>query len=473
MNPNLALLLCLIFVAFLLRYDHRISQSQSWATWLPTLWMLRCASRPVNMWFDYHAFSELGASVEAGNPMDRNVLTVLIVAGLIVLVRRKVNLSVVVRENKWLCILFLYMAISMLWSDYMFVSVKRFIKVAGALVMALVVLTESSPYKTTESIMRRTVFVTIPFSVLLIKYYPALGVDFGTWTGGVTWAGVTQGKNTLGVLCMISMLMLAWIWIDNKQSDRSSTRLEKIGVLLILALTLWLLRGPGGAYSATSLVNTIVGLATFFTLRRFSSATYLPVIASLVVIGTVVSIVVTRVVFDATLLEVIAPLVGRNPNLTGRTDAIWEPLSIIALKNPILGVGYGGFWITPIMLDAKRTFNQAHNGYLDIWIELGVVGILLFCMVVLEFFRKATVAFKYNTDRGSFLLAFLLISLIHNFTESSYLKTTALLWYLFILLMVVCSNTDRLKYLAKIKFTGFLWIKTVLTSNPSSRYRKM
>src|SRR5688572_24348967 len=145
MPPILALLLCSLFVLLLLRYDHKISGAQSWAVWLPTLWMLRCASVPFNTWFDMQQYRELGASVEDGNAFDRNLLIVLMAIAVLVLIKRGTSLRAVIKDNKWFFVLLGYMLVSIAWSDYQLVSLKRWFKVSGDLVMALVVLTEISP----------------------------------------------------------------------------------------------------------------------------------------------------------------------------------------------------------------------------------------------------------------------------------------------------------------------------------------
>ena len=76
--------------------------------------------------------------------------------------------------------------------------------------MALLVLSEQEPWQAMQSLLRRTAYVLIPFSVLLIKYFPDLGVVYSRWTGEILWIGVTLQKNGLGRLCVISIFFLIW-----------------------------------------------------------------------------------------------------------------------------------------------------------------------------------------------------------------------------------------------------------------------
>jgi O-antigen ligase len=453
MPPILALLLCGVFVVYLLRYDRKISGTQSWVVWVPTIWMIRCASVPFDTWFDLQAYRELGASVESGNPFDRNILIVLMLIGVVTLVTRRVDVLSVVRDSKWLVILTVFMLVSVAWSDYPMVSLRRWFKVSGALVMALVVLTELSPIKTVESILRRTIFVTVPLSLVLVKYYPEFGVAFGRYSGDVSWAGVTAGKNTLGLLCVVAVMVWVKDWTRQGSAAERAAVAEKGALIGLLGATFWLLWGPGGAYSATSLINLALGLPVFFALRRLRSPRQVLNACAIAAVIVAVTPVFTQVVLGISTVDIVAPLVGRDPSLTGRADAIWAPLLAQALENPIAGVGYGGYWIFPIVLD-KFSINQAHNGYLDIFIELGAVGLLLFALVVIEFAIKAARQFPYDPHWGAFLVTFLAISLLHNYTESSYLKSTALLWAMFCTLTVSASAVPQRSVAAEASTAG-------------------
>lgn len=434
MQSTLALFFCLIFVAALLKLDHQRFKPRSFVSWIPTLWMLHCASKPFPYWFASGIAAE-DITVIEGSPMDRNFLMILIVAGIVVLSRRKTDWNRVILDNQWLFLLFTYMLVSILWSDYPFVSLKRWFKASGTIVMALVVLTGASPLEELKSILRRTIFILIPFSVLLVKYFPQLGMEWGRWSGATMWAGVTTGKNSLGALCMISALYLIWEWAKSrKQTERSYGNYEMVANLMVLGMTFWLLRGPGGAYSATSIIVLIIGLATLFILRRLRNSKYIVIMACLFLFATGLGYLMWESL-SFNPFTVVASLMGRAPNLTGRTDMIWSPLISVAMKHPVLGLGYGGFWIHPMEFD-KFTVNQAHNGYLDVFIELGAVGLILLTVVIVMFFRKAVDVFKYDIEWGSFQLSFLLMSLVHNITESSYLKSTILVWITLIMLMV-------------------------------------
>jgi exopolysaccharide production protein ExoQ len=211
---NVALLLCSGFVLLLLWYDKKQTTGVTRVLWIPTLWVLYCASRPLACWRSNHLLlSGSDSGVSEGSAIDRNFLTGLLVLGLVILARRRFDWRAVLKNNSWLAALCLYVLLSIVWSEAPFVSIKRAIKMVGSLVMAMVILSEVSPGLAFESILRRLTYILIPFSILLIKYFPDLGVFYLRYTGDRWWIGVTTTKNNLGVLCTVAALFLFWSFL--------------------------------------------------------------------------------------------------------------------------------------------------------------------------------------------------------------------------------------------------------------------
>src|SRR5207244_8706912 len=130
MPPSLALLLTLAFIVFLFRRDVREKPNVSGALWLPLLWMVITCSRSFSAWLNIFGLSVSGAaSVEEGSPLDAYLYLAVAIAGFCVLNKRQVRLSEVVRNNGWIIAFFLYCLISIAWSDFPFIALKRWIKI--------------------------------------------------------------------------------------------------------------------------------------------------------------------------------------------------------------------------------------------------------------------------------------------------------------------------------------------------------
>ena len=86
------------------------------------------------------------------------------------------------------------------------------------------------------------------------------------------------------------------------------------------------------------------------------------------------------VLFGAVYYREILLLLGKDPTLTGRTG-IWKLVIASAVKRPILGFGYRAFWTglqgesAHLALTEGWSPTGAHNGFLDVWLNLGLVGL--------------------------------------------------------------------------------------------------
>jgi O-antigen ligase len=278
--------------------------------------------------------------MEEGSAYDRFALNMLLLLSLWVLSRRKINWSLLLKNNIWLILLSVYLGLSILWSDFMFVSFKRWIKIAGTVIMACVILTETQPLKAIESMLRRCAYVLVPLSLVLIKYFPFYGILY-TRQGVRTATGVATQKNGLGVLCALSAFMLIWAIIRDKRSGELFKNLfHTIADVLVIGIALFLLFGGGSASSATSVLVFYVGIAFLLGLRIWKNLT--EHVANHLKIFMVVGIVLFML-FNHFLSPMINSLLSRDETLTGRTD-IWRSVLEVAALKPILGTGYGGYW---------------------------------------------------------------------------------------------------------------------------------
>ena len=439
MPPQLALLICIIFVLFLLRLERKQAPDISRVLWIPTIWMLSIATKPVGIWLGVMADAE-------GSPADRVFYSGFLCLGLFVLAWRKGAWSSAIKENPWLMLLIGYMFVSITWSDIPYISFKRWVRELVAVVMAFLVLTERDPRQAVQSIFRRTIYILIPFSLVLIKYFPAYGIQFGRWSGELEWIGVTTQKNGLGRLCLISAFFFVWTLFRRWQGrDVPVRKHHTYADMLILVLTVWLLIGGNGEspYSATAVASLVAGLAMFFCLRWMKKHRIYPGATTLIVVmAVVITFGIATLMTGGSTVGSYTSTLGRNETMTGRTD-VWKELLPIAMRQPILGHGFGAFW-TPATRDAHN-ITEAHNGYLEIIMELGFVGILFFSMFLLSSCRKAQKELGYDFDWACLWICFLLMAALHNIAESSLNSLTSHLTAVLLFLAVNYKTPTRNK----------------------------
>jgi O-antigen ligase len=411
MPPQLALFLCTAFVLCLLHLERRHSQGVSAATWIPTLWMIAVAGKPVGTWLG------IAGTAETGSAPDRLVLTSLCVAGVIVVVVRRFKWGGALRQHWWLVLLLAYMFLSTMWSDITLIALKRCLRQSIVVIMALVVMSERNPRQAFESIVRRSAYVLIPYSLLLIKYYQHLGVEYTRYSGVQMWVGATVHKNTLGRLCVISAFFLLWeLYRRWRHESPAVGKYQTMADVSVLAIAVHLLRGADGVYSATSIGTMAVGIAVFMGLLRLRRARHtLPQPVLLGMVFLLFAFGTSAPFLGGTNVAVFSSSFGRNETLTGRTDT-WAELVPVVKQQPMLGRGVGSFWTTE-----RKEFYQmdhGHNGYLDVLLELGVVGLGLNLIWLLSCARQLHRTLAEDYLWGSLGICLLLMLLVYNTTES-------------------------------------------------------
>lgn len=321
---------------FLLDRDRQARTSP--ALWLPMAWLAICASRPVWAWLGITPVGSIDQYLE-GSPLDRAVLTALLVAGLIVLVKRGGIVTRLVRANAPVVMFLLYGFVSIVWSDYSDVAFKRWIKALGELVMVGIILTDPEPVPALKRVLAWPAFLLLPLSILFIKYYPDLGRGYRFWTWSPYYTGVTMDKNMLGMVCMIFGLASMWCVCTGLRAPKSSRRTRSLmaqTVVLVTALWLLLKADSMTSFSCFLLGSILIVATSFPALARKRAAIHL-----LVVVLVLAAFSVLFLGLDPGVLD----MMGKNPTLTGRTD-IWAVVLHLTV-NPLFGAGFESFWLGP------------------------------------------------------------------------------------------------------------------------------
>src|SRR5580693_1393307 len=243
MYPALATFLFVVGILGLFLLDRDTSVQTSKGLWIPVIWVIIAGSRPVSNWFasaPSTALKNADAYLD-GSPTDRYIFSALLVAGLLILISRRVQVGKLLRRNPAIFIFFTYCMISVLWSDHTDVAFKRWVKALSDLVMVLIVLTELDPLAATKRLLARVGFILVPWSILLIKYYPAMGRVYNIWTWEPSYVGVTDHKNTLGMVCMVLAIGFLWRFLlayRDIEDPKRNKRLLVHGTLI--GMSVWL-----------------------------------------------------------------------------------------------------------------------------------------------------------------------------------------------------------------------------------------
>lgn len=437
MPPIIATLLWFLCLVALFVFDPAKEPRNSWALWMPLSWMFIVATRLPSQWFG----SGLGQSAQAleeGNPLDRAILGVLILIAIVILANRSFQWGKFFTQNFALAMFLSFALLSVVWSDFPLIAAKRWFRDLGNYFVALLILTDPLPDIAVRTVFRRFSYVVLSLSVMLNKYYPQMSKQYDAWTGMPEYIGAATSKNTLGLICLVTGLFLFWDTVS-RWSIRKEGRNRQ--VLLVnaafLGMSIWLLNVCNSATSKACLgIGCMVILAahtSIFVKRPRLLTVSIPLVAIAYVI----------LAYGFNINAHIATAMGRDPTLTDRTK-IWAIVLSMG-TNPVIGTGYESFWLGPRLVyfwtRGLGRINEAHNGYLEVYLQLGMVGVALLMCFLLAGYRKICGRLKPMVGVGSFGLAIWAVAIFYNITEAAF--KGGLLWITIIIASITVRRHTR------------------------------
>lgn len=436
MPPPLALYGCYVFVALMLWRDARNNPYPSASLWLPTLWMMRCASRSIDYW--------IGGG-EAGR-WDPVLIAVMIVLGLIVLARRACQWGGVFAHNSATFFFYGFMMFSVTWAPDAGTTAVKLLRPLGDLIMVLVVLTEPEPRLAILTMFRRTAIVLIPLSIVLIRYFPHLGKMTSKHWGADAWVGVTTHKNPLGQLGMVSAL--AFLWSLNEARLAGRKMLGQYMILLYLAMTLYLLSGGGNesSRSSTSILCIALALSLYFWFGRMQAQVQSVIRRIMMGVGALLLAAFFLQLTGSSLQELVAEVYGKDATLSDRTF-LWADVIRIGMESPFLGSGYGAFWVPSLYEKLSPLVDngpmEAHNGYLETYAQLGLVGVSLLVLLIIQAIRSSYNLILTDFEYGRLRLILLFTVLVMNYSEATFPRGTHLWWFGFLIVVMYAEPWVR------------------------------
>jgi O-antigen ligase len=433
MTPQIALFGCISFIVFLLILDYRRNTS-GFAAWIPLLWFVIVLSRPLSLWINPGpGSSELPYDMLEGNPVNSIYYSTLIFAGAVTLYTRRIRWGELSARNIPVVFFLFYCTISISWSEFPATAARRWVKVLGDLIMILILLTEGNPAEAIKSMIKRLSFILLPLSVLFIKYFPEYGRVYHRWTGDTMYTGVATQKNSLGLLCMILGFFLFHYLLQALRDRSNPWRRQRdiFSITLMLVLMVWLLVL---AKSATALLTLLFGIF-FLAIMQLPVTRGRPGYVGL--FGVLGLVFAAAVILVADVFPAVFAMLGRDATLTGRTQFWWDLINVSI--NPLIGTGFESFWlgdrVEKLWFNYYWRPNQAHNGFLEVYLNFGVIGLALLGSMLVSFFTKSKAELRNHYDRGALRVVFFIMVILYNMTEASFRAMTPI--WLFLLLLNV------------------------------------
>ncbi len=314
--------------------------------------------------------------------------------------------------------------VSTLWSIAPAITLRRAIELAGTTILAYWLVTRFSPGELLR-LLAIACAIEILGSLVLGAAVPGLGRTSGGIYDG-TWRGIFDDKNGLGQTMALAAFTLP-----------AAAMARRAGALRLLS---WALVGVAAglivlAQSISSLVVLTIMCVLYAVLRARRLSSFDVAMLSLI-------FYVAAVIFVALIAAMGVPallqMVGRDPTLTGR-EGVWDLALDAITAKPILGYGYGAFWVEDVgwarFIASEEGWSaaHAHNGLLELALDVGLVGVAVFLAAYVTSVWRAIGRFRQRNDGGAtWLLLFLIYLFCVNVTETGIAQFNDVKWVLFV-----------------------------------------
>ena len=239
-----------------------------------------------------------------------------------------------------------------------------------------------------------------------------------------SWKGVYGHKNSFGSMMVLTFLTF---WTLPKETSKLY---KWLGLILAVVLLQF-------SRSVTAMVISVFLILIMLFYKQFRWRGKFSVI--LLDFGIIFLGCFGLVVFSY-WVEIVTGL-GRDPTITGRTQ-IWGVALNRLMERPLLGFGRGAFWApkSPYAIEAGNAIGpggwippHAHNGLIDLALDVGLIGVLMFLVCYFQTFTEALkIAYANNKPENIWPLGYLAFMSMNNITENYLLYLTNVYWVLFI-----------------------------------------
>jgi len=272
-------------------------------------------------------------------------------------------------------------------------------------------------------------WICLALSIILSLWFPDYGIDHTQQNG--EWKGI-YGQKNMCAMATLYMLPAAFC-------VPAGTFVIKLSRIIYILMSIFLIIMSQSKSSLVAMILLPLFLIAIGLLYRFNEKTR--VVLSLLMIITALLLATTAI----SCSDKIVYLLGRDTTLTGRTG-IWKGVLVSVMKHPFLGYGYRAFWggysgeSANVSFASNGAVTSAHNGLLEVWLDLGVVGVgLVLCAVVRSLLDASVCVFFRQSGYIKWCACIVILTIITSLDEGELMIPNNLIWAMFMLACVSLS----------------------------------
>lgn len=374
-----------------------------------------------------------------------NIVSIVYYAFLAYVILTKGKKLIYVATRDIFLLLFITLAIvSVLWSSNASSTINDYKFLIRTCLLGVYIAMKYTP-KEQMRLFFWTYSMIVVASLIVILFIPSYGIS----EKSSAWNGIYGHKQMFGrnLGFAISLFMTNFL-LTNKQKTYHQL-MSAIFIFLTLILIIF-------SESKTSLILFIFSISMTFALKVIKPNKYgIILLMALIFVFSIITIFVA-INYEYILVDVL----GKDVALNGRLP-LWQLSINKGLEQPWLGYGYKGFWtanVSDIVInntwarsnysDRSVSIFHAHNGLIDIFLQMGLVGLTLFILNIFNITKKIfSMIIFYKNVETFWMLQFVAIFFIANLSESDIIPSSSLFWIIFV--STTCSSGLHLSRLQK------------------------
>lgn len=367
------------------------------------------------------------------NPLNTMANAIVLLTVLVLMVRHWATVLRLIPALTLILALLILAVASTLWSNYPDITIRRSSSLLTTMLWAWYVAARLAP-KDIIKLIAQTIGLMALASLATVVLAPDTAIDAPDQAPG--WRGLFGDKNNFGDVMAIGAV--TYFYLMMARPRRGGVFFYYLCGLVVCALPLIL------SQSRTSWIIGLVGPAIVLILKLMRGRAGVAIAAWTVGI----MLLVAALVFVKQEISVVAPLLGRQTDLTGRVE-LWSAVMPYIADRPLLGHGLAAFWYK----DSQSVANiwdtigwrppTAHEGWLDLLLDLGFVGVAFLAAQIFFLLVRGTRAIVNNGDPdASYFLLMPLVILIHNLTESALFRE-GVMWVLIVVSTVALAKISE------------------------------
>lgn len=316
--------------------------------------------------------------------------------------------------------------LSAVWSIEPAATLLRFVSLASIFLVCFAISLAGWHRERFQQLAIPPLMVIMVASLVVGIVFPERITELGTDISQKgAWHGITHSKNEFGMMASLGVIICVNRWLAWE------------------GRTYWAIAGAAVAFaclilsrSSTSLFATIVAVLSMVLVMR------VPLIKRRYTTHVVVAIAATILLYELViqnvfpgvnvLLAPITSLTGKDTTFSSRT-VIWDVVKDHIQAAPYLGTGYGAYWLGPFPWSPSYVFvslmyfypTEAHNGYLEVVNDLGILGLICLLVFLFWFMRQALQLMRIDRNQAALYLAVLFQEMVINMSESEWFSRTS------------------------------------------------